>query len=154
MHKLRKVMPKSKKDKSREAKVVKFKESVKQEKEETKKTMEIPKIRPFRQVPTWEPDAEFSLTGEEFNILQDFFNIFAEPIQIMQGIFARNLNSGKIVTKYLDNEGKEVDKEEVQAYIEQMKQYFESQRDATAPEVDEQVEEQVEQDLYESINND
>lgn len=95
-------------------------------KKQMEKVTETPTIRPFRQVPHWEPDAKIFLTGTEFSTLQDFFNIFAEPIQIMQDIFGRSLKDGTITVKYVDNENKEVPKEEVQAYLQQMKEYFEN----------------------------
>jgi hypothetical protein len=124
-------MPKSRKDKSRKNNVNDFKQS-------QKKTMEVPSIKPFRQVPHWEPDADIVIKGSEFNLLQNFFNVFAEPINIMQDIFSRSLNNGTISIKYIDNEGKEVSKEEVQAYMTQLKEYFQSQADAKPVEVEEQ----------------
>ena len=130
-------MAKSKTNKERKAKVVAFKEKVKQSNEEQTKTMEIPQFRPFRQVPHWEPDAKFELTAREFSTLQDFFNIFAEPINIMQDIFGRELNKGTIKIKYLDNDNNEVQKEEVQEYYKQMQEYFQNHADQATVEVEE-----------------
>jgi hypothetical protein len=110
-------MPKSRKDKSRKENLNNFKKT-------KQKSMEAPKFKPFRQVPHWEPDADIVIKGTEFNMLQNFFNVFAEPINVMQDIFARNLNDGVITVKYLDNDGKEVSKEEVQAYMTEMKNYL------------------------------
>ena len=134
-------MAKSKTDKDRKAKVVAFKEKVKTESKqtltETENKMEIPQFRPFRQVPHWEPDAKFELTAQEFSTLQDFFNIFAEPINIMQDVFGRELSKGTINIKYIDNEGKEVDKDEVKEYYKQMQEYFQNQADRAVVEVEE-----------------
>lgn len=136
-------MAKSKTDKDRKAKVVAFKEKVKTESKEsltkTENKMEIPQFKPFRQVPHWEPDAKFELTAQEFSTLQDFFNIFAEPINIMQDVFGRELSKGTINIKYIDNDGKEVDKDEVKEYYKQMQEYFQTKASEEAPAEQESV---------------
>lgn len=124
-------MAKSRTNKGREAKVAEFKQKVKKQ---NKKSMEIPKFRPFRQVPHYEPDAQIALTGQQFSLLQNFFGVFAEPINVMQDVFSTNLNNGVITIKYIDNDGKEVSKEEVQEYMKEVQKYLEAQAKETSPE--------------------
>ena len=83
------------------------------------------KLKRFNQVPTWEQDSKFEITGAEFLKMKEFFDIFAEPVYVLENIFARHLNSGTIKIKYEDEEGNEMTEEEVQEQIklaqEQMK---------------------------------
>jgi hypothetical protein len=132
-------MSKTKRDKERKSKVDKFKK----ERKKVKRSMELPKFKPFRQVPHYEPDAKIVITGAEFDVLKSFFNVFAEPINIMQDIFGRNLNDGVITVKYIDNEGKEVPQEEVKAYMQEVKNYVDAQK-AEKTEVEETQESTVE----------
>lgn len=94
------------------------------------KSMEAPQFKPFRQVPHVEPDQLLEISGQEYQILQEFLGVFAEPITVMQNIFRRNLNNGKVTIKYIDNEGAEVSKEEVQAYMTEMTNYLQTQAKA------------------------
>lgn len=119
-------MPKTRKNKDRKEQLNKFKELNKE------KRMEVPKFKPFRQVPSWEPDAEIPITGREYSLLQDFFSVFAEPVSIMQDVFRRSLDKGVITIKYIDNDGKEVSKEEVEAYMKEMTEYLKNQAKATS----------------------
>lgn len=107
----------SRKDKSRKSNLINYKNKVKK--------MENINVPKFNQVPYWEPNAEFKITGEEFTSLQQFFQVFAEPLGIMQDIYRRELDSGGIRIKYTDDEGNEIPEEKVKSmikeYREQMK---------------------------------
>lgn len=121
-------MPKSKKNKDRKDNLTKFKNQQKHKSmSETNNTNTQPEIRQIRQVPIWTQDSKFELTGGEFMALQNFFNIYAEPVQIMQQIFSRHLNSGTIQIRYQDPEGREIPKQEVEDYLKQMQEYIASQ---------------------------
>ena len=74
-------------------------------------------ITKFRQVPFWNVDSEFIITGEEFLKLQNFFAVFTEPSQIIGNIFNRSLDNGTIQVKYLDNSNNEFTKEEITEYV-------------------------------------
>lgn len=121
-------MAKSRKNKDRKEQLNKFKKITKS------KNMEVPKFKPFRQVPHWEPDAKIEITGSQFGLLQDFFHVFAEPIRVMQDVFSTNLNKGVINIKYVDNDNKEVPKEDVEAYMKEVTEYLKTQAKATSPE--------------------
>lgn len=108
-------MPKSKTNKDRKPKVEQFK--IKQKMSNQK--VDFPS---FIQVPTWDDDAEIVLTGREFSAFRDFFSIFSAPLGVMQDVFTRNLDSGKIKIEYQDPNGKVIAKEEIEA---QLKEYEE-----------------------------
>lgn len=74
-------------------------------------------ITKVRQVPQWQADSKFEITGQEFLILQTYFNTFAQPIAVIQNLFDRALNDGTIVVKYFDDKNNEFTQEEVTSYI-------------------------------------
>ena len=123
-------MPKSKINKERKTNLNNFKNQQKT-KLMSENQNKMPQIPQFRQVPIWNQDAQFPLSGSEFMVLQNFFNIFAEPIAIMQEIFKRGLNSGTIQTKYIDEKGDEISKEQVEDYMKQMQEFFQKSAGAT-----------------------
>lgn len=86
--------------------------------------VEVPKFKAFRQIPHVAPDAKVELTAQEWDELQDFFNIFARPLSVMQNIFNRNLNTGNIQVKYIGADNAEIPKEEIETYMEQVKAYY------------------------------
>lgn len=116
-------MAKTRRTKDHNARTAKRSEKLKQK----QNSMEVPQFKPFRQVPHVEPDAKLTITGNQFKILQEFLGVFAEPIQTMQQVFSQNLNDGIIGIKYLDNDGREISKEEVQAYMQEVQKYLASQ---------------------------
>jgi len=67
---------------------------------------EIEQIRPFTQVPYCEPDAVLSITGEEFEAIQQVLNVFKAPLDAIQSIFDRNINQGNINIKYISQDVK------------------------------------------------
>ena len=90
-----------------------------------KNTITAPETRQISQVPVWAHDAKFEITGSQFMAMQNFFNMFAEPMSIVQQLFRDGLNTGTIQTRYQDPEGNEVPKEEVDEYIKKMQEYQE-----------------------------
>jgi len=124
-------MPKSKINKERKTNLNNFKNQQKSKfMSENQTTTNAPQMTPFRQVPVWNQDATFEINGNEFMVLQNFFNIFAEPIAVVQEIFKRGLNAGTIQTKYIDEKGEEVSKEQIEAYMKQMQEFFKNSANA------------------------
>lgn len=94
-----------------------------------------PEVKPIRQVPTWNRDAKFEITGEELEILQRFFNIFTQPVQVLQNLFSRNIQGGLIEIVYQDEEGNPVSKEEVQDQLKRLSEYYASLKETDSEEV-------------------
>lgn len=122
-------MPKSRQNKDRKENLLKFKNQQKQK--FMSEAINKPEIRQIRQVPTWTQDAKFELTGGEFMAIQNFLNIFAEPVKVMEQVFSRHLDSGTIQVRYQDPEGREIPKQEVEDYLKQMQEYLSAQADVT-----------------------
>lgn len=127
-------MPKSKKDKSRKSNLINFKN--KQKTKNMSENIQEPKFRRIQQIPVWPNSAEFKLSGTQFLALQNFFNLFAEPLQVMQTVFRDNLESGTIQMRYQDETGNEISKEEVEQYITELAEFQKnstSENDKTDP---------------------
>ena len=81
-------------------------------------------IKPFRQVPSCDADAILTITGAEFEAIQNIFNVFKAPVNAVDSIFNRNLDAGNIVIKYIQENGTEIPKEKALEYIEQVKNFL------------------------------
>ncbi len=88
-------------------------------------------IKPFRQVPSCDADAILSITGAELEAIQTFLNVFKVPIAAVDSIFNRNLNEGKIVIKYIQEDGTEISQEEATSYLEKMREVLKEKGDTT-----------------------
>lgn len=86
----------------------------------------IEQIKPFTQVPYCEPDAVLSITGEEFEAIQQVLNVFKAPLDAIQSIFDRNINQGNINIKYILQDGSEISKEQAIDYLNKATQYLKS----------------------------
>lgn len=86
----------------------------------------------IRQLPFWDAKAEFTITGNEFLALQNFFNLFQDPIQVINRVFTDSLNNGTIKLKYVDQNNKEYSQNEVTSYINQLKEKH-AQEQVTEP---------------------
>ena len=84
----------------------------------------INQIKPFRQVPSCEPDTLLTITGAEYADIQNVINVFKVPLLAVESIFNRNLNEGKIVIKYVQEDGTEIPQEQALEYLEQMKEFL------------------------------
>lgn len=84
----------------------------------------IEQIKPFTQVPYCEPDAVLSITGEEFEAIQQVLNVFKAPLDAIQSIFDRNINQGNISIKYILQDGSEISKEQAIDYLNKATQYL------------------------------
>lgn len=75
-------------------------------------------LKPFQQIPKWEPDVKLTITGREFSILQAYFAKYVDQVKVMESIFARGLNEGKIQMEYKDTEGNPMTLKEVEKQVE------------------------------------
>lgn len=91
---------------------------------------ELNTIKPFRQVPSCDPDTLLTITGEEYASIQNLLNVFEGPLNAIRSVFTRNLNEGKIVIKYVQEDGTEIPEKEAIAYLDKMKDYLKSQDEA------------------------
>jgi len=115
------------KNKERKTNLNTYKQNHKKETmSENNTTNPLPQFKPFRQVPTWGPDSKFTLSSQEFDILQSFFNQFLQPIQVVENLFKRGVDEGQIKFKYVDEQNQEVDPKEVQLYLEKVQEYLKS----------------------------
>lgn len=85
---------------------------------------EVKDIKPFKQIPTCDPDTVLSILGAEYEAIQNFLGAFRGPLNVIDNIFNRNLNEGNIVIKYVQEDGTEITKEEAVLYIEQAKEHL------------------------------
>lgn len=128
-------MAKSKVDKNRKSNVQEFKANQKSKNKNMsqEQTSEVPQMKPIQQIPIWKDDETFEITGAQFRALNDFMNVFAQPLGILRQVFESNLNAGKIEMKYQDLEGNEVSREEVEAMIEEYKNFVLKQSQENPP---------------------
>lgn len=81
--------------------------------------------KPFNQIPSWESTEKFELTGVEFEQIYNFLNIFIPPVNVVQNIFNKGLQEGKIKMRYEYADGSgEVNEEEVKNYTKALNEYF------------------------------
>lgn len=64
----------------------------------------------FEQVPEWSNESQFTITGKQFNQLSA---VYGDLHVIMNEIFEHNLNAGNITVKYIDPEGNDIPKEQI-----------------------------------------
>lgn len=95
---------------------------------------EISEIKPFKQVPSCDADTELVILGGEVEVLQNFLNIFKTPLAVIENIFNRNLNNGKIQIKYIQEDGTEIPKEDALKYIEFAREYLKSRENQKSEE--------------------
>jgi len=69
-------------------------------------------IKPFNQLPVYEPDAKISIPINDFIELQDFLNIFSEPFRIIQSAYFGAIREGTIKFKYIEEGGIEITEDE------------------------------------------
>lgn len=111
-------MPKSRTNKDRKQKVVKYKKS--------KKMSKAPEMKQFRQIPVWNSNDEFPIKGDELSALYNYFNQFFPAVNAIQQIFARGIQGGKINLNYEYEDGTPVPQSEVADYTKKLQEYFES----------------------------
>lgn len=70
-------------------------------------------FKPFKQVPTWEPDTKFEITGKEMTAIQDMLEAYGRFIPVIEQMLIDQLNAGKIAIKYVGIDGNEISKDEI-----------------------------------------
>lgn len=90
-------------------------------------------LKPFDQKPYWNPDAEFVISGAEFERLFVTLQPFLGAAFIMQGIMQKGIEDGtvKIKYEYLDGSG-EVPEQDVKIAVEHFTKMLEQQKQAQA----------------------
>lgn len=73
---------------------------------------------PFKQVPTWEEDAIFTMTGKQVTAIQNMCEAYSNFISVMEGFFVEHLTKGNIVIKYEDLDGNPLQKEDIDAMLQ------------------------------------
>lgn len=81
-------------------------------------------VAPFKQVPFCEPDTVLTLTGAEFEVIQNILNAFQGPINAVKNVFDRNINEGNIKIKYIQQDGTEITSEEATAALQKAAEIF------------------------------
>lgn len=85
-------------------------------------------IKPFNQVPYWDGNTEFKLSGTEFKAIFSFINLFVPTINAVQSSFEKAIQEGKAHIKYEYQDGSgEVPQETLAEYSKQVKQMMEEQ---------------------------
>lgn len=78
---------------------------------------QIPVFTPFKQIPYWSDDEQFTMTGKQLKSVQAMVDAYSKFINNLEGFFIENLNNGKIKIKYEDLEGNEMSKEQIDAML-------------------------------------
>ena len=84
----------------------------------------IGEIKPFKQVPSCDIDTMLSITAGEFENIQNVINAFRLSVTAVDSVLNRNINEGKIIIKYIQEDGTEISAEEATKYLEQVKQHL------------------------------
>lgn len=100
---------------------------------------EMPKLKPYKQVPVFSEDAKIEISGTELMELHNFFTVFIRPTKVIQDVFAKNIASGVIQIKYLDENDKEIPQEEIQEQLRKLSEYFQNQANQTATEDNKEI---------------
>jgi hypothetical protein len=85
---------------------------------------EISEIRPFKQVPSCDPETLLTITAAEYLSIQNILNSFKPSLSALDNIFKRGMDEGKIVIKYIQEDGTEITKEEAFKYLEAAKEFL------------------------------
>jgi len=80
---------------------------------------ELQDLKPFEQKPYWDPNAEFTFSGIEFEHLFKTLQPWMGIAFIMQGIMEKHIQNGTIKVKYEYTDGSgELSEDEVKNYTE------------------------------------
>jgi len=110
------------KNKDRKEKLVNYKK--------THKMSKAPEMKPFRQVPTWQANDNFEISGTELDALYQYFQVFAPAFTAVQSVFSRGVQSEKIKIGYEYEDGTPVSDEEVKDYTNKLNAYFKQKLEA------------------------
>lgn len=82
--------------------------------------MDKVEFKPFRQIPLWSDNEEFSISGKELKAIEHISEAFTQFLPVLENILMRNLEIGKITVRYEDLNGNELSKEEILAMYQKM----------------------------------
>lgn len=77
-------------------------------------------FKPFRQIPLWNDNEEFKISGKELKAIEHISEAFSKFLPVLETILMRNLENGKITVRYEDLDGNELSKEEILAMYQKM----------------------------------
>lgn len=72
----------------------------------------------FRQIPVWEDDTEFTISGKQLRAIYDLFKAYTPFATAMEPILVNNLDNGKITIKYEDLQGHELSEKAINEMLE------------------------------------
>lgn len=118
-------MAKAKRDKSRKKNLTNFKNAHK-----TKKMSNLPKNPIANQYPVWASGETIEMNGLEFEAIYNLLNVFRQGVMAGESILQKNIQNGKIKWKFEDKDGKELPKDQVDAYQKEISAFFQAQQAA------------------------
>lgn len=72
---------------------------------------------PFKQIPEWADDAQFTITGAQLKSIQRMFEAYTPFIKAIEPVFVSALQDGVITIRYEDLEGNPMAKEDIDAML-------------------------------------
>lgn len=118
-----------KKNKDRKENLNNYKQKIKKMAESKEQELSIPNIQ---QVPTWGSQETIGLTGLEWENIYNLVNFHKQAVVAAESVMQRNIQEGKIVMKYYDENRQEISSEKVAEYSKQMQAYFTKKAEAEA----------------------
>lgn len=97
----------------------------------------MPPIADFMQQPYWDSKDKIEITGNDFEILYNFTQMFGPAVDAARRTMQANINTGVVKTRYVKEDGTEVGIDHVKAYQEKFSEYMEQMK-AQAAEIENQ----------------
>jgi len=91
--------------------------------------MSISEIKPFKQVPSCDPETLLTITAAEYDTIQTIVNIFKPGVLALESVFNRNLNNGNIVIKYIQEAGSEITEEQATEYLKEITEHLKAKEE-------------------------
>ena len=85
---------------------------------------------PFRHVPEWDDNEQFTITGKQLRAVQELFKAYTPFVNALEPVFVENLDNGKIKMRYEDTNGNPLQKEDIEAMLERYAQSIASAIDS------------------------
>jgi hypothetical protein len=91
-------------------------------------TQIMPPIADFMQQPYWDSKDKIEITGNDFEILYNFTQMFGPAVDAARRTMQANINTGVVKTRYVKEDGTEVGIDHVKAYQEKFNEYLEQMK--------------------------
>jgi hypothetical protein len=91
-------------------------------------TQIMPPIADFMQQPYWDSKDKIEITGNDFEILYNFTQMFGPAVDAARRTMQANINTGVVKTRYVKEDGTEVGIDHVKAYQEKFNEYMEQMK--------------------------